>query len=195
MGREADSLHVSIDLLDVGAWALLLASLAFFASAVVFAVAWRSRRQGAVPRRSDVSAEDSADSASWHRQAHIALREARAIVDLTTPGGVDHYQPSTSVLTTVTKRIDRLEVRLLRFSTLLHATEPPTGSRLPEAVGDLRRVGASLGSALEAERSLRVGSAARLPAEREQSARRISERSAELDMAADEFSWLIETEE
>ena len=169
--------------LDIGTWALLVASLTFLASGVVFAVAWRSRRLAADQPRVEIAFEDSSNDATWHQQAHSVISEAKAIVDLTTPVGDDPYQPSTPILSAVTRRIDRLDQRLHRLTLLPLREDLPGSARLTEAIGDLRRVGTSLGSALEAERSLRLGSAVRPLEEREQSARRITERSAELDLA------------
>jgi len=183
---------VELGPIDIGSWALLLAALTFFASAVVFTVAWRSRDHTAARQPPNARADTDTQDATWHQQGHSLLSEARAIVNLTTVGDTLD-QPSMSTLSTVTKRIDRLDQRLVRFASLPREKDVPEFSRLSEVIEDLRRVGTSLGSALETERSLRVGSADRPQEERQRSTHRIKQRSAEFDLAANELSWLIET--
>ncbi len=187
---RADDHWVMIAFLDLGTWVLLLASLTFFASTVVLTMAWKSRQDSTREQELGQASDDQA----WRRLARNVLGEAKEIVDLTTPAGVESLQPSTSTLGTVTRRIDRLDQQLHRLTSLPGFRADPSSSRLAEATMDIRRVGTSLGSAIEAERSLRVGSTDRPSDEREQSARRIVERSVELDLAADEFEWLIESD-
>jgi hypothetical protein len=194
-GYQADSLQVTFDQFDAGALALLLASLGFLASAVVLAVAWRSRRRVEVPK-GDVSFETSSQDADWRRQARSVLNDATAIVDLSTPAGVETYQPSTPALSAVMSRLSRLEQRLVRLAGVLaRTTDIADGSRITEAISDLRSVASSLTSALDAERALRLGAGERSPEERLQSSRRITRRSSELNLAAGEFGWLIEAED
>ncbi len=162
--------------IETGEAALLVAAGVFLLGALIFYIAGRRRRPLA-------GSDDTIDFGPLVRQA---FTEARAIVDLTTPVGDDLV--STPSLTATRSRIDHLDARLRKLATQLSTEE-----RLTEAIADLRRAGDSLGSALEAERAQRLGAVQRNSDDRSASLSRIAERSAELNLAADELMWLAET--
>lgn len=124
--------------------------------------------------------------AHWELRVHEACGEASTIVDLTTPISSQLGPPSTVTLTAVGARLRRLDGRLLSISG------QTSGSLVAEAIEDLRRVGLSLAAALNAERALRLGGSDAVPS-RAASLDRIAQRSAELNDAADELLWLVET--
>ncbi|MGI9612149.1 MAG: hypothetical protein ACR2QO_04515 [Acidimicrobiales bacterium] len=123
------------------------------------------------------------------RQERIQLvcEDAKAVVDLATP--IDHMSalPDTVTLSALMKRIHHLDARLRPLA----ANE--RSARVTEAIEDVRRVAGSLAAALDAERSLRLSSPKGATPQRARSSARIAERSAELDAAADELQWLVQT--
>lgn len=130
---------------------------------------------------------------SWtdgrQERIQVVCEEARTIVDLTTPVDDQSALPDTATLSALVRRIHHLDARLR------HIAVSERSARVVEAIEDVRRVASSLAAALDAERSLRLGSPKHSVSHRARSSERIAERSAELDAAADELHWLVETED
>ncbi|MGI9611960.1 MAG: hypothetical protein ACR2QO_03550 [Acidimicrobiales bacterium] len=116
-----------------------------------------------------------------------ACSEAKTIVDLMTPATVRHEPVTTAALRSLADRVQRLDGRI----TPLAAT--CTDGRVVEALEDLHLVAISLGAALDAERSLRVETGTDSPSQRADSLLRMQQRSAELDLAATNLIWLVQT--
>ena len=125
-------------------------------------------------------------ASAWRQQANAACLEASVIVDLATPAAPGN-ETATTELSSLGQRISQLDDRLARLAR--EETDP----RLAEAQSELKQVARSLGSALDAGRSLRVEASG--PGRLEQSAVRISHRTAELDLAVRELSWLVDRPE
>lgn len=160
--------------LSIDEWALLIAGLCFLVGALLW---FRAGRRAA----------DEQSAADHERDMMEVFSRAQSIIDLTTPSADTAGLPPTPVLSSVKHNLDRLDTKL---GQLGRETERP---RIAEAIVDLRRVGSLLSSAIDVERSLRVGLEPRSEVELRASRERIARRVAELDLAAEELIWLADS--